>query len=61
MEMRIIEVVVEAIISVFIAFLLIKTFSDAFPGFGQYAWPILAALVLGVILFFRYGLFELIR
>lgn len=57
MEGRIIEVVFEAIVSVFIAYVLIKAFSDAFPEFGQFGWPILAALVFGVILFFRYGLF----
>ena len=43
------------IVTVYVAYQLIKGFSEDDPTFGKYGWTILGALVIGVIAFFKSG------
>ncbi|NQU98034.1 hypothetical protein HQ533_01075 [Candidatus Woesearchaeota archaeon] len=45
------------IFGIYIIFLVIKAFVESDPSFGMYGWPILGAIVSGVIIFFREKLF----
>ena len=46
---------VTIIITVYVVFEMIKAFVEADPSFGRYGWPILGALVIGIIAFLRSG------
>ena len=50
--------VIITIITVYIAFILINNFSKITPEFASYGWIIFSALIAGVVLFFKYGLFN---
>jgi hypothetical protein len=58
---KIIETIFELIIAIFIAYVLIDAFSQAFPGFAQYGWAVFSALIFGVIMAFRYGIPNLLK
>ena len=41
------------ILTVYVSYAMISALVQSDPSFGRYGWPILAALVVGVIAFFR--------
>lgn len=55
---EIFKIVIGTIITVYIAFVLISSFSESSPEFAQYGWLIFGALIIGVIIFFKYTLFN---
>lgn len=44
------------VIGAFILFVLVQSFSEVFPGFGQYGWALLGAFIVGAALFLKYAL-----
>ena len=48
--------IIVLIFGVYIAYVLIDAFVKASPGFSQYGWPILTAIVAAIILFIRRSL-----
>lgn len=50
--------VVGTILMIYVAFIIISQLSQQTPEFAYYGWLLFFALITGVILFFRYGLFQ---
>ncbi len=50
--------VVGVLVIIYVAFVLITQFSKMDPNFAPYGWGIFLALIAGVVLFFKYGLFK---
>ena len=50
---NLITTIVTLPIAVYIVFAMIKAFVEADPSFGTYGWPILGALVIGVVALFK--------
>jgi hypothetical protein len=46
---------VTLVITVYVVFAMVKAFVESDPSFGKYGWPILGALVIGIIAFLRSG------
>ena len=46
------------IFGIYVAFYIVKALVESTPEFGSYGWPILGALVGGVIIYFRNSLFK---
>lgn len=49
----VVSTIFSLVIAVYVVYAMIKAFVDADPSFGTYGWPILGALVIGVIAYFR--------
>lgn len=49
--------VIGAILMVYVAFVIITQLSQSTPEFAQYGWLMFGALIVGVVAFFKYGLF----
>jgi hypothetical protein len=50
--------VIGTILMVYIAFIVISQLSQVTPQFAYYGWLIFGALIVGVIVFFKYKLFQ---
>ncbi|MBN2101593.1 MAG: hypothetical protein JW716_01840 [Candidatus Aenigmarchaeota archaeon] len=61
MSMNIEEIfatVVGTILTVYVAFVIISQLSQNTPAFAYYGWVLFSALIVGVVAFFKYGLFN---
>ncbi|RLG24383.1 hypothetical protein DRN76_04080 [Methanosarcinales archaeon] len=50
--------VVGSIITIYVAFIVIQQLVQITPEFAQYGWLIFGALIVGIVAFFKYGLFS---
>lgn len=50
--------VIGIIIIIYVAFVMISQLVQATPTFAIYGWTIFGALIVGIVLFFKYGLFK---
>jgi ABC-type branched-subunit amino acid transport system permease subunit len=50
--------VIGVILMVYAAFIIISQLSQQTPEFAYYGWLMFGALIIGVVAFFKYGLFN---
>jgi hypothetical protein len=44
------------VIGAYIVYVLIQSFTETYPAFGQYGWSLMAAYAAGAVLSLKYGL-----
>lgn len=44
------------VVGAYIIYVLIQSFTETYPAFGQYGWSLMAAYVAGAVLFLKRGL-----
>jgi len=55
---KLFAMVIGIIITIYAAFIIISQLVEITPGFAYYGWLIFGALIAGVVIFFKYGLFN---
>jgi ABC-type branched-subunit amino acid transport system permease subunit len=50
--------VIGTILMVYLAFIIINQLAQTTPEFAYYGWMLFGALIIGVVAFFKYGLFN---
>ncbi|MEM2129052.1 MAG: hypothetical protein QXZ70_00485 [Candidatus Bathyarchaeia archaeon] len=51
-----VESAIVIVIGAYILYVLIQSFTETYPAFGQYGWGLLGAYVAGAVLFLKYSL-----
>jgi len=52
---KVVQTIFVLVITVYVVYSIIKAFTEADPEFARYGWPILGALVVGIIAYFKSG------